>query len=86
MANRLAILRTQLNYCFSTSHSLFQTPKSALPTPSDSSLSSLVTPPVSVFGLEGRYASALFSAASKQNKLDQVDADFQKLHQLLNEK
>ncbi len=65
MANRLAILRTQLNRCFSTSHSLFQIPKSALPTPSDSSSSSLVTPLVPVFGLEGRYASDLFSAASK---------------------
>ena len=39
----------------------------------------MVTPPVHVFGLEGRYAAALYSAASKQNKLDQIDADFQKL-------
>jgi F-type H+-transporting ATPase subunit O len=72
MANRLVILRTQLNRCFSTSTSFFQQPKSPLPTPSDSSSSSLVTPPIPVFGLEGRYASALFSAASKQNKLDRL--------------
>jgi F-type H+-transporting ATPase subunit O len=76
MANRLVGLRIQLGRCFSTTAPLFQQP-----TPSDSS--SLVTPPVPVFGLEGRYASALFSAASKQNKLDQIDADFQKLDRLL---
>ena len=83
MANRLLILRTQLNRCFSTSVSFFQQPQSPLPTPSVSSSSALVTPPVPVFGLEGRYASALYSAASKQNKLDQIDADFQKLNRIL---
>jgi len=83
MANRLIILRTQLNRCFSTSNLLFQQQKSASPTPSESSSSLLITPPIPVFGLEGRYASALFSAASKQNKLDQIDADFQKLDRLL---
>jgi len=83
MANRLVGLRNQLGRCFSTSIPLFQQqPKSASPTQSDSS-SVLVTPPVPVFGIEGRYASALFSAASKQNKLDQIDADFQKLDRLL---
>jgi F-type H+-transporting ATPase subunit O len=76
MANRLVGLRIQLGRCFSTTAPLFQQP-----TPSDSTV--LVTPPVPVFGLEGRYASALFSAASKQNKLDQIDADFQKLDRLL---
>ena len=83
MANRLVSLRTPITRCFSTTNSLFQSPKSSLPTPSDSSSTTLVTPPVPVFGLEGRYASALFSAASKQNKLDAVDADFQKLDRLL---
>ncbi|KAH8346127.1 hypothetical protein KR067_006053, partial [Drosophila pandora] len=34
-----------------------------------------VKPPVQVFGLEGRYASALYSAASKLNQLDQVEKD-----------
>ncbi|CAF0889231.1 unnamed protein product [Rotaria sordida] len=85
MANRLVGLRSQLGRCFSTSNSLFQgttTPKSPLPTASEST-STLVTPPIPVFGIDGRYASALFSAASKQNKLDQIDADFQKLGRLL---
>lgn len=79
MANRLVGLRGQLGRCFSTSGSLFQTMKS---TSTDSS-SALVTPPIPVFGIEGRYASALFSAASKQNQLNQIDADFQKLDNLL---
>ena len=77
MANRLVGLRTQLTRCFSTSSPLLQTA-----TPSSSS-ASLVTPPIPVFGLEGRYASALYSAASKQKQLDAVDADFQKLDRLL---
>lgn len=32
-------------------------------------------PPVQVFGLEGRYATALYSAASKQKALDSVEKD-----------
>ena len=74
MANRLVGLRTQLTRCFSTSSPLLQTA-----TASSGSSTALVTPPIPVFGLEGRYASALYSAASKQNKLDVIDADFQKL-------
>jgi F-type H+-transporting ATPase subunit O len=35
----------------------------------------MVKPPVQVFGLEGRYACALFSAASKQKSLDAVEKD-----------
>ncbi|CAL1674813.1 unnamed protein product [Lasius platythorax] len=35
----------------------------------------LVKPPLQVFGLEGRYATALFSAASKQKALDAVEKD-----------
>lgn len=35
----------------------------------------LVKPPVLVFGIEGRYATALYSAASKQNKLEAVQKD-----------
>lgn len=76
MANRLLCIRSQIGRCFSTSSSLLQTATA-------SSSSSLVPPPIPVFGVEGRYASALFSAASKQNKLDSIDADFQKLEQLL---
>ncbi|KAG5321229.1 ATPO synthase, partial [Pseudoatta argentina] len=35
----------------------------------------LLQPPVQVFGLEGRYATALFSAATKQKALDAVEKD-----------
>ncbi|NP_001166827.1 H+ transporting ATP synthase O subunit isoform 2 [Bombyx mori] len=35
----------------------------------------MVKPPVQVFGLEGRYASALFSAASKTKALDIVEKE-----------
>jgi len=34
-----------------------------------------VKPPVAVYGIEGRYASALYSAASKQKQLDVVEKD-----------
>jgi F-type H+-transporting ATPase subunit O len=34
-----------------------------------------VKPPVQVFGIEGRYACALFSAASKQKCLEAVEKD-----------
>ncbi|XP_018369194.1 PREDICTED: ATP synthase subunit O, mitochondrial [Trachymyrmex cornetzi] len=35
----------------------------------------MVKPPIQVFGLEGRYATALFSAATKQKALDAVEKD-----------
>lgn len=35
----------------------------------------MVKPPVQVFGLEGRYASALYSAASKNKTLDAVEKE-----------
>ncbi|OWK00545.1 ATP5O, partial [Cervus elaphus hippelaphus] len=35
----------------------------------------LVRPPVQIYGIEGRYATALYSAASKQNKLEQVEKE-----------
>ena len=35
----------------------------------------LVRPPVQVYGIEGRYATALYSAASKEKKLDQVEKE-----------
>ncbi|CAF0974315.1 unnamed protein product [Didymodactylos carnosus] len=57
-----------LRRCFSTSARLYQ---------------GMVQAPIQVFGLEGRYASALYSAASKQKQLDVVDKDFQKLDKLL---
>jgi len=35
-------------------------------------------PPIKVFGIEGRYATALFSAGSKQNKLEAIEKDLTK--------
>jgi F-type H+-transporting ATPase subunit O len=49
---------------------------------SSSDSSALVKPPIPLFGIEGRYASALYSAASKQNKLAVVDNDLKTLLQL----
>nr|XP_004654516.1 ATP synthase subunit O, mitochondrial [Jaculus jaculus] len=45
----------------------------------------LVRPPVQIYGVEGRYATALYSAASKQNKLDQVEKELVRVGQLLKE-
>lgn len=45
----------------------------------------LVRPPVQIYGVEGRYATALYSAASKQNKLDQVEKELLRVVQLLKE-
>lgn len=39
----------------------------------------MVKTPIPLFGVEGRYTSALFSAASKQQKLDAVENDLKKL-------
>nr|CAG4645144.1 EOG090X0EB8 [Leptodora kindtii] len=39
------------------------------------SVAKMVKPPIQVFSLEGRYASALYSAASKQGALEQVEAE-----------
>merc|ERR1712116_58595 len=41
----------------------------------------LVKPPVQVFGLEGRYASALYSAASKQKSLEKVEKELKAFQQ-----
>lgn len=38
----------------------------------------MVKPPVQIFGIEGRYATALYSAASKQKSLDAVEKDLVK--------
>ncbi|KAJ8933638.1 hypothetical protein NQ314_013901 [Rhamnusium bicolor] len=38
----------------------------------------LVKPPVQIFGIEGRYATALYSAASKQKTLEGVEKDLLK--------
>jgi len=63
---------------------LFFTPKMAAPTKfavlarnfsSSSASAAMVKPPVQVFGLEGRYASALYSAASKKKSLEKVEKE-----------
>ncbi|XP_065057313.1 ATP synthase subunit O, mitochondrial-like [Rhopilema esculentum] len=43
----------------------------------------VVKPPLQIYGVEGRYAHALFSAASKKNALDKVEADIGKVKDLL---
>uniref|UniRef100_A0A8C6LV82 ATP synthase peripheral stalk subunit OSCP, mitochondrial n=1 Tax=Nothobranchius furzeri TaxID=105023 RepID=A0A8C6LV82_NOTFU len=40
-------------------------------------------PPIQVYGVEGRYATALFSAASKQSKLDQVEQELGKVSTMI---
>uniref|UniRef100_H0Y1G0 ATP synthase peripheral stalk subunit OSCP, mitochondrial n=1 Tax=Otolemur garnettii TaxID=30611 RepID=H0Y1G0_OTOGA len=45
----------------------------------------LLRPPVQIHGVEGRYATALYSAASKQNKLEQVEKELLGVSQLLKE-
>ncbi|KAK9502283.1 hypothetical protein O3M35_011081 [Rhynocoris fuscipes] len=42
-----------------------------------------IKPPVAVFGLDGRYASALYSAATKLKQLDQVEKDLETVKQTL---
>lgn len=39
----------------------------------------LVKPPIAIFGIEGRYANALYSAASKQKNLAVVEKDLLKV-------
>nr|AOR07092.1 mitochondrial ATP synthase subunit OSCP-like precursor [Enchytraeus cf. crypticus SL-2017] len=43
----------------------------------------LVAPPVHVFGIEGRYAHALYSAATKEKKLEVVEKDIKDIQVLL---
>nr|XP_020474921.1 ATP synthase subunit O, mitochondrial [Monopterus albus] len=43
----------------------------------------LIKHPIQLYGVEGRYATALFSAASKQNKLDQVEQELRKVSTLI---
>jgi len=43
----------------------------------------LAKAPIQVFGIEGRYAHALFSAATKKNSLSQVDKEMHKLQGIL---
>lgn len=43
----------------------------------------LIKPPLAVFGIEGRYANALYSAAAKQKKLDVVEKELVKFRGLM---
>jgi len=47
------------------------------------SAAGLVKTPIAVYGTEGRYASALYSAASKNNALDAVEKDLSTIAGLL---
>ncbi|KAK6053288.1 ATP synthase F1, delta subunit [Cooperia oncophora] len=49
---------------------------------SATAFSGLVKAPAQVHGIEGRYASALYSAAYKQKSLEQVDKDLQKIRSI----
>lgn len=43
----------------------------------------LAKAPIQVFGIEGRYAHAIYSAATKKNSLDTVEKDFTNIKTLL---
>ncbi|KAL9969417.1 hypothetical protein ACROYT_G021634 [Oculina patagonica] len=40
-------------------------------------------PPIQVFGIEGRYAHAMYSAAAKQNSLEKVEGELSKVDELI---
>ncbi|KAH7722372.1 ATP-3 protein [Aphelenchoides avenae] len=42
----------------------------------------VIRPPVQVYGVEGKYAAALYSSAVKSKKLDTVDKDLKSVHDL----
>ena len=44
-----------------------------------SSKHAIVKTPIPVYGIEGRYSAALYSAANKKKALDAVEADLKKL-------
>ncbi|XP_015380239.1 PREDICTED: ATP synthase subunit O, mitochondrial [Diuraphis noxia] len=50
---------------------------------SSGSTQGMVKPPIKVFGIEGRYATALFSAGTKQNKLEAIEKDLIKFQTAL---
>ncbi|XP_067301165.1 ATP synthase subunit O, mitochondrial [Pseudorasbora parva] len=43
----------------------------------------LIKPPIQIYGVEGRYATALFSAASKQKNLDKVEQELGRVSSLI---
>jgi len=50
---------------------------------SSATLSQMVRPSVPVFGVDGRYASALFSAGSKQKQLEHIEKDMKLVGEVL---
>ena len=50
---------------------------------SSQAASSLVKPPVPQFGVQGSYTTAVYSAASKQSKLDAVEKDLRKISETI---
>uniref|UniRef100_A0A2S2PML4 Oligomycin sensitivity conferral protein n=1 Tax=Schizaphis graminum TaxID=13262 RepID=A0A2S2PML4_SCHGA len=50
---------------------------------SSTSSQGMVKPPIKVFGIEGRYATALFSAGTKQNQLESIEKDLIKFQTAL---
>ncbi|XP_074597519.1 ATP synthase subunit O, mitochondrial [Brevipalpus obovatus] len=44
--------------------------------------SKMIRPPISFFGLDGKYTNALYSAASKSKKVDKVEEDLRALRDL----
>uniref|UniRef100_A0A672SW73 ATP synthase peripheral stalk subunit OSCP, mitochondrial n=1 Tax=Sinocyclocheilus grahami TaxID=75366 RepID=A0A672SW73_SINGR len=46
-------------------------------------VSNVFIPPIQVYGVEGRYATALFSAASKQKSLDKVEQELGRVSSLI---
>lgn len=50
------------------------------------SSSQMVKAPIQLFGIEGRYATALYSAASKEKQLDQVEKDLKEIQALIKKK
>jgi len=51
-----------------------------------SSINQLVKTPIQLFGLEGRYATALYSAASKEKQLNEVERDLKDIGTLVKKK
>lgn len=43
----------------------------------------LLQPPIQVFGIEGRYAHAMYTAAAKQNSLEKVEGELSKVDELI---
>lgn len=51
-----------------------------------SSGAAAVKPPIQLFGLEGRYATALYTAATKMNQLDSVEKELVQVQSAIKQK